>query len=846
MTASEVVVPLIERLGADRRDADELFDIFVDWVTDVGFELYEAQEEAILEVFAGNHVVLNTPTGSGKSLVATAMHFYSFALGMRSVYTSPIKALVSEKFFALCDQFGPENVAMFTGDASINKGAPIMCCTAEILAEMALSEGAATKVDHVIMDEFHYYGDRERGMAWQLPLLLLENTSFLLMSATLGDTTQLRADLQARTNRTAALVRSTQRPVPLTFEYSTTNLNERIDKLVNGGLAPVYVVSFTQRECAELAQALTSTNFCSKDEKERLKEEVAGVQFGTPYGKTVRKYLLHGIALHHGGLLPRYRLLVERLAQLGLLKVVCGTDTLGVGINLPLRTVLFTKLCKYDGEKTRLLKVRDFKQIAGRAGRKGYDTQGLVVCQAPEHVIENLRIEAKIAGDPKKAKKLKKKSPPDRGYVHWDEETFEQLHTSPSELLKSRFTVNHAMLLTLLQRPSKDSGYRALIDLIARSHASDGNKSRLRRKARALFVALRAAEILEVVARTDGRRGQRVRLAEDLQRDFSIHHALSLYLVEVSADLNPDAEGFHLLLLSFVEAILEDPWTVLRKQKDRARTDAYNQMKADGIEYDERQEKLELVNYPMPDGDLILQRYHAFSERHPWAANQRPSPKSVARDMFERYATFSEYVKRYGLERSEGVLLRYLSQAYKTLKQNVPDAYKTDDVHEIIAFLRESIARTDSSLVQEWERRMGIETEEDVVDEGPPPLDHDRRAFEARVRAELRALVGALAADDLEEAAGLLRQVSGNVWTPGRLERELAEFYEAHERIVYDHNARARDNTQLTREGPGRWSVVQVLCDPSDENDFCLRGRIDLDQVYDPEGRLFALEEIGW
>lgn len=836
---------LAERLQGRPRDTDELFDIFVDWVVDRGFELYPAQEEAILEVFAGNHVVLNTPTGSGKSLVALAMHFYSFARGETSYYTSPIKALVSEKFFDLCNHFGPENVSMATGDASINKGALIVCCTQEILAEIALSEGRGAGVDHAILDEFHYYGDRERGMAWQLPLLLLPHTAFLLMSATLGDTTHIIEQLKQRSRRDVALVKSNDRPVPLEFVWSTDPLTQKIEELADAQLAPIYVVNFTQRECATLAQALTSINFCTDTEKQRLKDEIDGSMFDTPYGSTVRKYLLHGVALHHGGLLPKYRLLVERLAQLGLLKVICGTDTLGVGINLPLRTVLFSKLCKYDGVKVRLLKVRDFKQIAGRAGRKGYDTQGLVVCQAPEYVIENLKIDAKVAANPKKAKKLKKQSPPDRGFVDWDSETFERLTTSASEPLKSRFTVTHAMLLTLLQRPDADGcGYRALIDLIALSHAADGKKSYLRRQSRTLFQSLRRAEILEVVPREDDRRGQKVRLQHELQHDFSIHHSLSLFLVEASSRLNPEDREFHLALLSFVEAILEDPWVVLHMQREKARSAAYAQMKAEGIEYDERQEKLEKITYPMPDADLIFEAFNAFAEHHPWVAGFKPSPKSVVRDMYEHYSTFNEYVNRYGLERSEGVLLRHISQTYKTLKQNIPEQFKTLEVHEMIAYLREVIVRADSSLVQEWERMMGVDPATQSEAEFPPRLDEDMKAFNARVRAELRALVGAIAVDDLEEAAGLLRQVVGDVWTPMRLERELEPYFEAYDRVVFDHAARATDLTRIERVGPGQYTVVQVICDPEGHNEWYLRGRIDLDMIVDPESRLFALEEL--
>jgi superfamily II RNA helicase len=180
---------------------DALLDAFVTWVSDRALELYPAQEEAVLELLAGKHVVLATPTGSGKSLVAAAHLFRALASGGRGVYTCPIKALVSEKFFELCELFGPERVGMMTGDASINREAPILCCTAEILANMALCEGAAADVTDVVMDEFHFYSDPDRGVAWQVPLLTLPRVQFLLMSATLGDIGQSRSSTSTRRRR---------------------------------------------------------------------------------------------------------------------------------------------------------------------------------------------------------------------------------------------------------------------------------------------------------------------------------------------------------------------------------------------------------------------------------------------------------------------------------------------------------------------------------------------------------------------------------------------------------------------------------------------------------------------
>ena len=836
----EPIATLAERLEAD--EESDLFDLFIDWTLDLGLELYPAQEEAILEIFDENHVVLNTPTGSGKSMVALAMHFFSFAHDQRSYYTSPIKALVSEKFFALCAQFGAENVGMLTGDVSINPDALIVCCTQEILAATALSEGEDADIHHAVIDEFHYYADRERGTAWQLPLLLMPQTTFLLMSATLGDTAHIREQLEARTEREVKLVSSTQRPVPLSFDYSMEKTVHLMAKLADENKAPIYAVCFTQRECAELAQSLMSVNYCTDQEKAALKEAIKGSHFDTPYGSTVRRLLLHGVAIHHGGMLPKYRFIAESLSQKGLLKIVVGTDTLGVGINMPLRTVVFTKLCKYDGRKTRVLSVREFKQIAGRAGRRGFDTRGYVIAQAPEHVIENHAATNKAAGNPKKLRKLRLSSPPDRGYAHWDEETFERLHTADSEALHSRFAIDHSTLLYLMQRPKgAQHGYDDLLELIELSHESEERKAQLREYAELIFESLKQANLIEVSEGEDGER--LVRLSESLQDDFSIHHSLSLFLVEVLQGLNPEHPTFALTVLSFVEAILENPMVILRRQQSILRDREYQRLKAEGAEYDELREKLDEVTWPKPEADVIFQAFERFAAENPWVSGFEPKPKSIAREMYERWMTFNQYVKEYGLERSEGALLRHLNQTYKALRQNLPEPIKTEQIHDMIAYLRQILAQADSSLLFEWERlrQGGAEIEREEVEQ---PLDADPVAFRARLRAELMLLVSALSEQRYEEAARLLRPTE-EPWTPEEIERALKPFHEEYDQILFNHEARSKALVSLEREGPGFWVVTQTLVDPERDNMWYLRGEVDLQAIESPELPLVALVHIG-
>src|SRR6266540_1063258 len=823
----------------ERLAPDAVLDRFVAWVAASGLSLYPHQEEAILQLLDERHLVLATPTGSGKSLVATFLHFQAMAEGKRSFYTCPIKALVNEKFFDLCRLFGPENVGMMTGDA------PIVCCTAEILMNLSVRE-AEPRADAVVMDEFHYYGDRDRGVAWQVPLLMLEKARFLLMSATLGDTKVVEASLREVTGREVAAVRGSARPVPLEFEYRETPLHETIEELVSAGKAPIYLVNFTQRAAAEQAQNLMSANFSSKEEKARIAEALREARFDSPFGKELQRFLRHGIGLHHAGLLPRYRLLVEKLAQGGLLKVVSGTDTLGMGVNVPIRTVLFTQLCKYDGEKTAVLSARDFHQISGRAGRKGFDERGFVVAQAPEHVCENRRL---VEKEKATGKKQVKKQPPQKGYVHWDRNTFERLREKEPEALESRFDPTFALVVNLLQSETSQlgGGYGRLVEMIRRSHGSDYVRSRQRRNAAQRLRTLRAAGLVEL-HRVDGFRGAYLRPATGLQRDFSLFQTLALYLLDTLPRIPPERETYALDVLSMVESILEDPDVVLWKQLDRARGLAVAEMKAKGMEYDARMAELEKVEYPKPNREFVYATFNEFAAKHPWVGQENIRPKSVAREMVEKFMTFADYVREYELQRSEGLLLRYLTDAYKTLVQTVPEAYRDEELLDVIAFLRATVRGVDSSLIDEWERLrdpafQAAPTADPRAALGPPPLWADPRAFAARLRNELHALLVALARKDFEAARVAL--APGTEWTAARLEAELAPYFAAHPRIDTTPAARRPHHTFVKETGAHRWEAVQRIVDEAGEVDWAIVCEVDLSGPHDPDRPVLSLLRIG-
>jgi superfamily II RNA helicase len=827
----------LSALRAKGADPDELFASFAAWAEASGTVLYPAQEEALIELVSGANVILATPTGSGKSLVATGALYAALAAGTPSYYTAPIKALVSEKFFGLCNVFGAANVGMLTGDASVNAGAPIIACTAEVLANIALREGGLSEPAadlFVVMDEFHFYGDPDRGWAWQVPLLELPNAQFLLMSATLGDVTFLRADLTRRTGRPTALVASAERPVPLHYYYATTPMHETIGDLLDTKQAPIYVVHFTQASALERAQALMSVNVSTKEEKAAIADMIGGFRFSSAFGTTLSRLVRHGIGVHHAGMLPKYRRLVEQLAQAGLLKVICGTDTLGVGINVPIRTVVFSALSKYDGTRTRLLTVREFHQIAGRAGRAGYDTAGTVVVQAPDHEVENLKQFAKVADDPKKRRKLVRRKVPE-GMVPWSESTMTRLVDAAPEPLTSNMRVSTAMILNVVARSGASAAtgdrssdpFVAMRRLLTENHEPRKRQLQHIREAVGIARSLLQAGVLERLDEP-GEAGRRYRLTVDLPPDFALYQPLSTFALAAVEVLDPALETYALDVVSVIEATLEDPRQILAAQLNKARGEAVAQMKAEGIEYDERIELLDDVTYPKPLDELLAHVYEVYRQSNPWAADGQLSPKSVVREMWERAFTFREFVSVYGLTRSEGAVLRYLSDAFKALRSSVPGAARTEEVTDIVEWLGELVRQVDSSLLDEWEQLTNPDQSLDApvaVPTRPRPLTGNERAFTAMVRNALFRRVELFARRRWHDLGEL---DAGSGWTSRRWEEVGRAYFAEHDHLGTGADARGPALLIIDRQ-PDVWRVRQILDDPAGDHDWGFEVEVDLE-----------------
>ena len=849
---------------ADDASADALYESFTGYAERLGLSLYPHQDEAIIELLAGAHVVLTTPTGSGKSLVATAAIHAALSTDRVSFYTAPVKALVSEKFFELVAIFGADNVGMLTGDAAVNAGAPIIACTAEVLANIALREGPDADVGLVVMDEFHYYGEPDRGWAWQVPLIELTGVQFLLMSATLGDMSGIADDLTRRTGREVAIVAEAERPVPLSFRYAMTPLEETLDELVDTHQTPVYVVHFTQAAAVEHATSLLTGGFAKKAARARRPVNDADAdllrdfRFAAGFGKTLSKLLKAGIGVHHAGMLPKYRRLVEQLAQRGRLSVICGTDTLGVGINVPIRTVLFTGLTKFDGSRQRVLRTREFLQIAGRAGRAGFDTSGYVVVQAPEHVIANERAKAKAAAKNaamSEAKLAKRKSTaqlkkPPTGTVVWSEQTFDRLVAGQPERLASRMKVDNAMLINVLSRD--EDAFAVLRRLLTDNHEDRRSQLRLVRRALRLVRSLVHSGVVTRLDRPDAH-GRRYVLTVDLPADFALNQPLAHFALAALDLLDPELESYPLDVLSVIESVLEPPMTLLFAQQHAARGDEIGRLKADGVEYEERMAIVESITWPKPLAELLEAAYETYRQSHPWLRPDALDPKSVVRQMWEQAMSFTDLVGRYQVARSEGVVLRYLTDAYRTLQRTVPDTHRSPQLDDIIDWLGETIRQTDSSLLDEWTALTDPEhAPRDVVDHTAPapprPLSKQGRSFEVLIRNALWARLAACARDDLAALIRLEREASERteptrkiVMTRSAWDAALEDYYAEHDEMLLDGDARGPSYVVLGDERRGEpagadqgstariRNVRQIVRDPEDNRDWVLDAVVDCD-----------------
>jgi hypothetical protein len=415
----------------------------------------------------------------------------------------------------------------------------------------------------------------------------------------------------------------------------------------------------------------------------------------------------------------------------------------------------------------------------------------------------------------------------------------------------SQLQVNHATLLNVLDRPG--DGCAALARLVRDNDEPRTAQRRLVHQAIAIYRSLIAAGALERLATPD-EQGRRVRVTSDLQSDFALDSPLSPFVLEAVPHLERSAPTWSLDVMSIVEATLDNPGPVLMAQLDRVKTEALAALKAAGVEYEERIEALDKLEYPKPLRDWTYDLFDTYRLAHPWAADFNIQPKSVARDIYERAMTFSEYVAHYGLTRSEGLVLRYLSDVYKALIRNIPEDLKTEELLDVTEWLGELVRQVDSSLIDEWQHlaaaaasssleeavaEIGIELSADAGD--PPPVTSNARAFKVMVRNAAFRRVELAARRDL---AGLAEaEMAGGLDESGWSDA-LQQYFSAHSSIGTGPDARAATWFDLT-EQPGRWHVRQVLDDPEGWRDTAIIAEVDLaasDEAGSPAWRTLQLE----
>ena len=391
--------------------------------------------------------------------------------------------------------------------------------------------------------------------------------------------------------------------------------------------------------------------------------------------------------------------------------------------------------------------------------------------------------------------------------------------------------------------------------LIARCHDTPKAKRAYSKRAWQLFRSLVERKIIEFIPQTDS--GAYLRVNVELQDDFSMDQTLSLYLLETIPLVDPQAPDYPLVLLTLVESILEDPDIILRKQLDKLKSQKMAEMKMAGLEYEERMEELEKLEYPKPNREFIYSTFNAFADKHPWVGQENIRPKSIAREMFESFRSFSDYIRDYELQRAEGLLLRHLNSVYKALTQTVPDAAKNDAVREMELYLGMMIRQVDSSLLDEWEkmrdptyqRAEGKEARPPGAEEAAADITRDTKEFAAAIRTRIFCFLRGLVNADYEQALSHLttpQDPDGQPWTPERLQRALDAYHAEHQRICLDPNARNLRHTYvLPSEDKRTWRIQQMLVDPDEHNDWVAEFEVDLARSREIGEPALRLNRIG-
>jgi hypothetical protein len=650
-----------------------------------GIEPYPVQEQAFSRIFAGESVLVTVPTGTGKTLMAKAALYAALERGQTAVYTTPLRALTEEKYRELVDDFGADKVGFATGDYKVNRDAPIQVVVAEILWNRIFGERATRPADVVVMDEGHYFNEPERGYVWEQSVIGLDpRTQLVVLSATIGNPEEFCQWVYLTRRIPMALVRSDERKVPLYHEYRESYLIDLVRELHEAGDTPAIVFVFGREQCFERARILKSCRrFTSDEERERVAAACEGVLLDRGAAGELRPLLLHGIGVHHAGVLPRYKQLVERLALERLVKFVVSTETISAGINLPAKRVIFPELRKVIRRQPRLLLPAEYHQMSGRAGRPQFDREGIALALAPEEVVQEIRKETKEAeksGRRPDAERIRKTAyaharaqAQQKGDLIWDAEAHAKLVAGKPAPLQSRTRITAEQILAI-----------GLPDLAAEALPGADEAAPPRAPGDPAYLHLNIVTVLDHLLLPDRDKRDAHRLLAQLTDNLRALGVLDEHGRQVAGQIIGQIRGVDGLFVYYAlqqqdltyegaralcEFLLEDEtvWKIVRREADEKRRQwilarlRERRREEPQLQWEDVEEEYEKE---FPRELTPIEKVHAeFTAALP---HPELHGGKTAKDIFAIIETedlaFMDFVERYGMAHFEGNLFSYLAR----------------------------------------------------------------------------------------------------------------------------------------------------------------------------------------
>jgi hypothetical protein len=705
-------------------DADLELAFYDKFLLSRGLEPYPVQEQAVTAIFAGKSVLVTVPTGTGKTLMAKAALFRAVGRGERAIYTTPLRALTEEKYRELCADFGDENVGFATGDYKVNREAPIQVEVAEILWNRIVADKHVAPAEIVVMDEGHYFNDPERGYVWEQSIIGLDpRVQLVILSATVGHADRFCQWVEVTRRVPMALVESRERKVPLVHEYREEMLIDTVRDLAHGGDVPAIVFVFGREQCFEVARLLKSCRrFTTDEEKAKIDAMCDEALLPSGEAKELRPLLTHGIGVHHAGILPRYKQLVEQLALERLIKFVVSTETIAAGINLPARTVVFPSLRKFIKQQPRMITAAEYHQMAGRAGRPQFDDRGLAITLAPEQVVSDLKKELKDAAkrpayDEAKVKKTvygrARADAQRKNDLIWTPETHAELVRGEPAELRSKTKISAEQVLAI-----------GLPDLTAAKIPQSEAELRMAEAERSLPPSMRLdiVTVIENLLLTERERKELLKVLAQLVDNMKALGVLDEHGKQVSGEMIRQLQGMDGLFIYYVLFNHQLDYEELRQLVEYLIDHDIIQRQLDRKGEDEKREwmrnklrELRLEN-PHVTWDDVEAQYEAEHPRqftkieliHGEFAAKVPHPelhggkkaKNTWAQLEDGGLGFLEFVEKHGLEHEEGNLFSYLVRVMN-FATKLGEASQLPEFSDMAERVRKLLARIDLRLVED-------------------------------------------------------------------------------------------------------------------------------------------------